>query len=301
AGVMHNILRALGDTVDGCLRLSEMNIGEDAALIRAMQAFAPRSLSALQVDGNALSAEFIEAVAKMAENISQLSMNCCQLDSKSVRLLLEIGRSYPQLTDLSMSFNDLSSAVIPDNVASLVHVCPTLTSLHLASCNLGLSAMSQLVHAITELHHLEDLDLSQNISVNSAHVGLILNSCSHLSRLNVAATSVTEVNAELNIVSKLHEVNLSLCELCDDAKSLFGWMLQCCDEITYVDLRATNISFVQLDAYCKGKGNKQPVTTLKLAGCGEVESDEGAFVSMMKIVVTTDFGVRFELEEEFKN
>uniref|UniRef100_F1KTQ4 NF-kappa-B inhibitor-like protein 2 n=1 Tax=Ascaris suum TaxID=6253 RepID=F1KTQ4_ASCSU len=299
--VMYNILRALGDIFDGCLRLSEMNIGENTALITAMHAFAPHSLSAVQVDGNALSAEFIEAIAKMAADINQLSMNCCQLDSKSVRLLLEIGRNYPQLTDLSMSFNDLSSAAIPDNIASLVHACPILTSLHLASCNLGPSAMSQLVHAIAELHHLEDLDLSQNISVNSAHIAHILNSCSQLSRLNVAATAVTEISAKLNIVSKLCEVNLSLCELCGDAEPLFGWMLQCCDEIISVDLRATNITLLQLDTYCKGKGNKQPVTTLKLAGCAEVESDEGAFISMMKIVVTTDFGVRFELQEEFKN
>lgn len=77
---MYNILRALGDIFDGCLRLSEMNVGENTALITAMHAFAPHSLSAVQVDGNALSAEFIEAIAKMAADINQLSMNCCQLD-----------------------------------------------------------------------------------------------------------------------------------------------------------------------------------------------------------------------------
>ncbi|VDM44588.1 unnamed protein product [Toxocara canis] len=301
ARLMSNIVRALGNALDGRLCVSEENVREDTAFIAALLAFAPRSLSAICIDGNEWSVELVEVIGKMAADLNELSMECCQLNSKGVRLLLETGRSYTQLTKLNMSFNDLSTSNVSDSIASLVHACPNISTLHLACCNLEHSTATQLVDVISECNHLKELDLSQNGSITAEHIARILSSCSKLKRLNVAATGVTEINAKVDVVSELSDINLSLCDLCDDPEALFDWLLKCCHEMASIDLRATNISYAQLETFCKRKGAKQPISTLKLAGCTAIESDVDAFVSLLKLLVTTDFAIKFDLGEEFKS
>uniref|UniRef100_A0A915PV28 Ribosomal RNA-processing protein 40 n=1 Tax=Setaria digitata TaxID=48799 RepID=A0A915PV28_9BILA len=234
--LMANVLRALTESTSGSLDLRELNIGDDDAIYAAVEVL-QSDLLELYLDGNSLSISFIDLVSKLLRHLTLLNLPCCALKSRNLRQLIGDHTACSTLSRLDLSYNNLSD-VTSDNLVVFVSLCPNLTHLKLASCNINQSAANGLIQQIKKIISLEVLDLSFNSSINSDHASEILQVCENLKHLNLSCTSVSKMDNMPKMERKLEALILSLNNL-HNSNYTAQWSLTYCPNMTLLDLSAT--------------------------------------------------------------
>ncbi|VDN95401.1 unnamed protein product [Brugia pahangi] len=190
--LMTNVLHALSESTNGFLDLREMNIGQDDAVCAAVEVLQSNILK-LYLDGNSLSTSFIDLISKIVRHLTSLSLPCCALKSGHLRQLINDYSVCDALAKLDLSYNNLSDNG-SDQVVTFVSLCPNLTDLKLASCNINRNVINCLIQQIKKIISLEVLDLSFNSEINSDHASEIIHACRNLKYLDLSCTAISKMD-----------------------------------------------------------------------------------------------------------
>uniref|UniRef100_A0A8R1XMK9 Tonsoku-like protein n=1 Tax=Onchocerca volvulus TaxID=6282 RepID=A0A8R1XMK9_ONCVO len=295
--LMANILHALSESTNGSLDLREMNISQDDAVYAAVEVLQSNLLE-LYLDGNSLSTSFIDLISKVLRHLTLLNLSCCALKSIYLRQLIGDYSVCDALSKLDLSYNNLSDNG-SDYLVTFIGLCPNLTDLKLACCNISQSVANGLIQQIKKIILLEVLDLSFNSEVNSDYASEIIQACRNLKYLDLSCTAVSRIDNVPEMEGKLETLKLSLNDL-HDPDHIIQWSLSYCPNMLLLDLSATTATCSIIEICLKIKVDKMPFTTILLADCNCLEANPEEIVDVLKATLITSSTVRFQFSNKFR-
>ncbi|KAK6105422.1 Ankyrin repeats (3 copies) family protein [Brugia pahangi] len=295
--LMTNVLHALSESTNGFLDLREMNIGQDDAVCAAVEVLQSNILK-LYLDGNSLSTSFIDLISKIVRHLTSLSLPCCALKSGHLRQLINDYSVCDALAKLDLSYNNLSDNG-SDQVVTFVSLCPNLTDLKLASCNINRNVINCLIQQIKKIISLEVLDLSFNSEINSDHASEIIHACRNLKYLDLSCTAISKMDNMPEVERKLEIFKLSLNNL-NNPDYIMQWSLVYCPHMLFLDLSATTVVSSIVEICLKIKADKMPFITVLLADCSLLEANPEEVVRIIKAALITSSTVRFQFSSKFR-
>ncbi|OZC05643.1 leucine Rich repeat-containing domain protein, partial [Onchocerca flexuosa] len=289
--LMADVLHALSVSTNGSLDLREMNIGQDDAVYAAVEVLQSNLLE-LYLDGNSLSTSFTDLISKVLRHLTLLNLPCCGLKSIYLRQLIGDYSVCDALNKLDLSYNNLSDNG-SDYLATFISLCPNLTILKLACCNISQNVASGLIQKIKKITLLETLDLSFNSEINSDNASEIIQVCRNLKYLDLSCTAVSRIDNMPQMEGKLEIFKLSLNDL-HNPDDIIQWSLSYCPNMLLLDLSATTAACSVIEICLKIKVDKMPFTTVLLADCSCLESNPEEIVDILKAALITSSTIRFQ-------
>ncbi|XP_075050677.1 tonsoku-like protein [Mixophyes fleayi] len=215
------------------------------------------SLRQLHLSGNVLGDLEVEELLGMLgtmPNLTHLNLSCNQLTHEGIRKLVpapgtQDNKAFENLEELDLSMNPLGDG-LSQPLASLVHHCPVLSTLHLQACQLSTKFMQQyrllLADAFRGAVHLKNLSLSHN-PLGSTGVEFLLKTLPHetISRLDLGAVTAGDSLIMEPLVRYLSQdgcvlshLTLSSNNLTDESVRDLARCLPVCPSLTALNLSA---------------------------------------------------------------